>query len=548
MRLTTTAEALSRGAVLATLWCGAALVTPLAAQQPRVERYTFHIELPETGKHIKGDALIKFEQRPAVDTVVLDLDASMKVTAVEFRCDDTAREAKFEHRLNTLRVAIPPKGGLGEPECLRVYYNGTPTDGLIIGTDSAGRWMAFGDNFPNRARYWLPTLDHPSQKAKVTFWVTAPAGREIVANGVKLAPFMRKDGRLDTTWDEDRPIPTYAMVIAAGPLTMHDLGKTACGMAEDNGCVPQMVWTAPEQAKYMPGQFAKAGEIVDFYARTVGPFPYEKLGHLQSTTRYGGMENSSAIFYADRLFRTPNGVGDGLIAHETAHQWFGDAVTEREWAHAWLSEGFATFFAALWTQHSRGDSAYAAEIARLRQQVIAAKVVSERAVIDSVETDPNRLLNANTYQKGGLVLHMLRRQLGDRVFFAGVRAYFAAHKHGNALSQDLQAALEQSSGTQLGWFFDQWLRKPGWAEVRTSWTYDAAKMSVTISAEQGTRFGAYRLPVTVAVSDGTNTVRVPVVLEATGTQSIVLPTMIHSAPTKVTFDPDGSLLAVFTAK
>jgi aminopeptidase N len=260
------------------------------------------------------------------------------------------------------------------------------------------------------------------------------------------------------------------------------------------------------------------------------------------------MENSSAIFYADRLFRRQNGVSDTLIAHETAHQWFGDAVTEREWAHAWLSEGFATFFAQLWLQHVHGDSGYSSAIAVLKQQVLAAKVVAERAVIDSVETDPNRLLNTNTYQKGGLVLHMLRRQLGDSAFFAGIRRYYAAHTHGNAMTQDLQAALEQSSGKPLGWFFDQWLRKPGWAEVRTSWSYDAATKKVTVTAEQGTRFGAYRLPVLVEITAGTLTTRVPVVLEAKGTQSIVLPVTFPSAPTRIAFDPDQSLLAVFTSR
>ncbi|MHB1313449.1 MAG: M1 family aminopeptidase [Gemmatimonadaceae bacterium] len=379
--------------------------------------------------------------------------------------------------------------------------------------------------------------------------MTAPPGREVVANGVRLAPFVRKDGRVDTTWDEDRPIPTYAMVIAAGPLVMYDLGQTACGYAEDGGCVPQMVWTAPEQAKFMPGNFAHAGAIVEFFARTVGAFPYEKLGHLQTTTRYGGMENSSAIFYADQLFRRANGLSDGLIAHETAHQWFGDAVTEREWAHAWLSEGFATFFAALWTQHAHGDSAYRAELTQIRRQVIAAPVAATRAVIDSVETDPNRLLNANTYQKGGFVLHMLRTQLGDSAFFGGLRAYFAEHKNGNAMTQDLQRALERTSGRALGWFFDQWLRRPCWAEVRTSWQWDAATRRVTLDVEQGARFGAYRMPVTVEVTnaDGTHA-RAMVALDAVASQRVLLPGEFAARPAALAFDPDVALLATFVAR
>jgi aminopeptidase N len=299
----------------------------------------------------------------------------------------------------------------------------------------------------------------------------------------------------------------------------------------------------------MPGAFAHAGDIVDFYARTIGVFPYEKLGHLQTTTRYGGMENPAAIFYYDRAFRRADGIGDGLIAHETAHQWFGDAVTEREWAHAWLSEGLATFFAALWSQHAHGDSAYRAEMSQIRRQVIESKVAGGRAVIDSVETDPNRLLNANTYQKGGFVLHMLRTQLGDSAFFAGLRAYYAAHKNGNALTQDLQRALEGSSHRSLGWFFDQWLRRPGWAELKTSWQWDAATQHVTLEVEQGSRFGAYRLPLTIDVTraDGSHQ-RVTVALEATPNQQVVIPGVFTARPAALALDPDVALLATFSAR
>src|SRR5947207_15132404 len=112
------------------------------------------------------------------------------------------------------------------------------------------------------------------------------------------------------------------------------------------------------------------------------------------------MENATAIFYADEAFRTGR-MNEGLIAHETAHQWFGDAVTEREWAHLWLSEGFATYLAALYTQHSRGDSAFRAEMSGTRRTVLNAAVVAQRPVIDSSETTLTALLNANSYQNGG---------------------------------------------------------------------------------------------------------------------------------------------------
>jgi aminopeptidase N len=338
-------------------------------------------------------------------------------------------------------------------------------------------------------------------------------------------------------------------VIAVGALATLDLGRTACGFAEDGGCVPQAVWFSAAARANLPGQFVHAGDVVEFYARTIGPYPYEKLGHLQTTTRYGGMENPSAIFYFDRGFRRPNGIDEGLIAHETAHQWFGDAVTEREWAHVWLSEGFATFFAALWTQHAHGDTAYAREIAGMRETVLHSKVVTTNAVIDSVTIDPNDLLNDNSYPKGGLVLHMLREEIGDCAFMSGLRQYYAAHRHGNALTQDVQRAVEASAGRPLDWFFDQWLRRPGWAELRTAFSWDRTTKRVTMQVDQLGPFGPYRLtmPVEVTEASGQQRVeRVPIVAQPA--QLIVLPGMFEAAPRSVRCDPSHLLLAVCTVR
>lgn len=543
-----------RAAALALLWCvGGPLAaqlpsaSPPAASQPAVERYEFALDLPAQGKHIVAGARVIYAAPITVDTLRLDLDDAMRVSSAWIGCDEARGHASFVHRDDILLVAVP--AGAGGTRCLGVVYDGEPTDGLIITTDSAGRWAAFGDNFPNRARHWLPTQDHPSRKANVTWKVTAPVGRTVVGNGALVSALPSPDARMTTTWRTDRPIPTYGMVIAAAPLAEYTLGETACGFAEDGRCVPQMVWTAPEQRVFMPGQFARAGAIVEFFSRTIGAYPYEKLGHLQTTTRYGGMENPSAIFYYDRGFRTPDGIDDGLIAHETAHQWFGDAVTEREWAHIWLSEGFATFFAALWSQHARGDTAYARETAGMRDAVLKADVVARRAVIDSVETDPNKLLNENSYPKGGFVLRMLRDEVGDSAFFSGLRRYYTAHRHGNALTQDLQAAVEATSGRPLDWFFDQWLRRAGWAELRTSFAWDEATGRVTLHVEQGARFGAYQLTLPVDLVDAagvTRRFRVPI--EARASQAVMLPGTFSAAPAAVRCDPEHTLLAVCTSK
>jgi aminopeptidase N len=525
----------------------------LPAQQVGVDvtRYVHQLTLPDTGKTIRAVTLVQFTRSSAVRTLKLDLLAPMRVARVSTGCPPgDAAPARHRHAEGVLEITLPEGSGRG---CVRVQYSGAPTDGLVISTDSAGRWQAFGDNWPNRARHWLATVDHPSDKALVEFHVEAPAARTVVANGTKRGveelPARAGSGpRRRTIWATQAPIPTYLMVIAAAEMTEYSLGPTACGLGSVARCVPQQVFTAPEQARHLPGNFRFADDIVRFFARTVAPYPFEQLAHLQSSTRFGGMENAGAIFYADRLFREPNGVSVGLIAHEAAHQWFGNTVTQREWGHLWLSEGFATYFAALYTEHAQGDSAFRAEMDGIRRRILGASVVAERPVVDTAQTDLMQLLNANSYQKGGFVLHMLRSEVGDSAFFRGVRAYYAAHRQGNALTPDLRAAVEQEAGRDLKWFFDQWLRRPGFAQLRTEWSHDAETGELALLVTQGDRFPPYRFTLRVAVegADGAVTdARVEVPAESSA--RVLVPGVWTAAPRAVRPDPRVELLAEFRA-
>lgn len=533
--------------------------TANAQRRPGVDvlDYDLTLTLPDIGKTIDGVAVLtihRLVRGGAADTLALDLvDLTVRSVAVD------GRDTPFTHTAGVLRI---PFGATRDTARVTVAYGGQVKDGLIISTDSAGRWLAFGDNWPDRAHRWIPSVDHPSDKATVTWTVIAPDDRKVVANGslveeTRLATPEDPDGHAGapipmrrTKWRESKPIPPYLMVIAVGPLVEYPLGKTACGFALDHGCVPQMVYTLPEQQKVLPGSFAEADSVVTFYGRTFGPFNYEKLAHLQSLTRFGGMENASAIFYADGAFRR-TGVSYGLMAHETAHQWFGDAVTEREWPHLWLSEGFATYLAALYTQHSRGDSAFRAEMARTRTIVFDAAVVAKRPVIDTIETTLTNLLNANSYQKGGWVLHMLREEIGDNAFFRGARIYVDKHRDGTALSDDFRSAMELAAGRDLRPFFTQWLTRPGFPEIETSWRYkaDGVKPAVTLSVRQTGRFGYFNFPLTVEFRDaGGAVVRKRVVVPAAGSSSFMLDGGFQTAPTRMRVDPDVALLAKITER
>jgi aminopeptidase N len=546
MRLGVRVATLSRCAVVASVL----LASRGDAQQARpyrpafdVSDYAITVDLPDTGATIHASAKLTVSRTARSDTLVLDLlDLTVNRVIVD------GRAVKFARRPETVAIPLPARRGAQAVYSVTVDYGGAVVDGLIARADSAGRWTYFGDNWPNRARHWIPSIDHPSDKATVTWRVRAPSSKTVVANGtlVSTRPVRDASGaeRTETVWRENRRIPVYLMVIAAAPLERFDLGDTACGLADGQRCVPQSVYTAPEQFGMLPGPFARAGEIVQLFARLVGPYPYEKLAHLQSSTRFGGMENASEIFYADGAFRRRT-MNDRLIAHETAHQWFGDAVTEREWAHLWLSEGFATYFAALWTRAAKGDTAFRTDMAGVRRTVLRdSTAVTHRPVIDTAEKNYLSLLNRNSYEKGGFVLHMLRTQVGDRAFFDALRAYYAKHKHSTAVTDDLRAEMERQSKQQLGWFFSQWLERPGYPEVTAEWSYDATAHEVVITARQGSRFGLYQFPLTVAAVDSSGEQhRATITMSADGSPPQPARIPLAAPPASVVLDPDVDLLA-----
>ena len=514
-----------------------------------VLHYDFSLTIPDSGRNIEGLALITVRRSLPARHFILDL-VDLHVDTVWVN----QRPVGFARKPDLMDIPLTPSHD-SSPDTLliAVRYQGEVKDGLIIHADEKGRWYAFGDNWPTRARCWLPTIDQPGDKATVTWNITAPSNRKVVANGslVEEKSLPLKSGassRTLTRWTTTRPIPPYLMVIAAGPLVEYGLGLTAQGLSEFPPGVRQSVYVVPELADYLPGPFKSAGAIVEFYSRTVAPFPYEKLAHVQSFTRYGGMENASAIFYANNLFQRRD-VSTGIIAHETAHQWFGDAVTPQSWGHLWLSEGFASYFEQLWVESSTDIPAFRTGMGRLRNEILRSSVTFSRPVVDTLETVPMKLLNSNSYQKGAWVLHMLRSMIGDSLFFQGVRSYYRSHRHATATTDDLCDEVGKVSKRDLRWFFDQWLRRPGLPELTVGWEFDQGLHRLTVEVAQSSLFPAYRFPLKIEIQYPEGRVQVVSVnVPAANSTRFQLPVDLESKPGKLVFDPQVELLATIKLK
>jgi len=382
---------------------------------------------------------------------------------------ESGRALSYFHKNNRLQIRMDPPPLNGEQRTISITYSGEPADGLIISNNKYNERVFFGDNWPNRARHWLPTVDHPYDKASFEFIVCAPCGALIEATDLDNS--MRR-----THFRESAPLPTKVMVIG--------VARFAVKLMDRRPDIPIQYWVFPQDKQSAFESFSVTPRIVDFYTNRIGPFSYAKLANVQSTTRYGGMENAGAIFYYQGS-RPGISYSESLIAHEIAHQWFGDSISEADWNHIWLSEGFATYFTELYLEHIYGRERLKQDMEiALRKIIKYNKKHPTSPLVNNKITNLNALLNTNSYQKGAWILHMLRRRLGDEAWWRGIEIYFMAHKNGNAITADFKRAMEKGSGQDLSQFFKQWVFQPGHPQLKGSWSFDPELNSVNVTLNQ----------------------------------------------------------------
>lgn len=397
----------------------------------------------------------------AVNLPKIDLDfGEMPIDAVTV----SGSPVRFARKPDLLDVILNSPAKFGEKLSLTITYHGRPRDGLVFANDRDGKPSATGDNWPNRVHQWIPCLDHPSAKATVTFTVAAPPRERVVANGKFVA--MTRNGSAPSLWrfEEAKPIPAYCMVISVNEGAKID--------ASNSTVTPLSYYVPQKDAAYAPKGFSSAAPAIAFFSQTIAPYPYEKLALIVGATRFGGMENSSAIVFPNTLFEPrgsektsprfgiPTRIED-VVAHEIAHQWFGDSVTESSWADLWLSEGFATYFAGLFIEKYESEEAFREYMRDAATRYFAYEKQRNAPIHDTETLDLMRLLNPNNYEKGSWVLHMLRERVGDEAFFGSLRDYYHAHREGNATTEDLRGALEKTSGKNLKEFFARWVYGAG---------------------------------------------------------------------------------------
>ncbi|MBC7829388.1 MAG: M1 family metallopeptidase [Chitinophagaceae bacterium] len=492
-----------------------------------VQRYIFNVHINDKNDSVSCTATIQFKWLQNTENILLDLISlrpdgkGMKIISVT----DKGMPLNYEHAKDIIRIGFSTPGKTNDEKTIEIKYRGIPADGLIIAKNKYNHRTFFADHWPDRARNWLACVDHPSDKAAVEFMVTAPGHYQVISNGVLIEETNISDNRKFFHYQEDRALPMKVAAIGVADFAVRN--------EEPVGNIPVSSWVFPEDRVKGFYDYKLAIDILPYFIKNIGPYPYKKLANVQSRTVFGGMENAGAIFYAEKSI-TGKRSEEVLIAHEIAHQWFGNMATEADFAHVWLSEGFVTYMAILWIENKYGQDRAMKMRVEDREQALAFSKQRSASMVDSSTTNYLELLNPNSYQKGGWILHMLHHQLGDSIFWKGIRSYYAQYAGKNAVTEDFRKVMEKVSGKDLEKFFQQWLYTPDHPQMDIRWKYDAMTklLTVTIIQQQPKEF-EFPLEMNITAADSKLVTKSVLIKDKQTTITMSLP----GKPLKIVIDP-----------
>ena len=508
-------------------------------RQPGIDARHYAVRLTlltSDSNEIQAEATVTLRiVMPGIREAILDLTSltpdgkGMTVTHIT----SEGRVVPIAHRDNRLHLPLPSGAAAGQDVTFTITYHGAPGNGLRILNNIHGDRTAFSENWYNRARQWLPMIDHPADKATGELIVTTKADYQVVLNGVIVEQVDLPGGLRRTHWKQDVPISSWLYSLGVARFIVRQGGSVRG--------VPLSYWAFPQDAdKGLTALEKDARGSFEFFSDRIGPYAYGKLAHVEAAGMGGGTEHVSNIFYGEKSVTA----GNAPVVHETAHQWFGDAVTENDWNDVWLSEGFATYFTLLYTEYAGGRDAFVdglrrsrTAVLRLEQSLPNTPVV--HANLDEAATEPNNRL---VYEKGAWTLHMLRDLIGTEPFWRGIRLYYQRHENGVASTADLRRAMEEVSGQDLRWFFAQWLTRSGVPQVSGTWRYDSAAKHIVITVRQTQAGDPFRFALGVGVSAASAAAPAIRQVQVTGRES-TFSIPADAEPASVVLDPGVWLLA-----
>ena len=478
---------------------------PQRAERSRqfdVLHYRIKLQFNEAARSLEGE--VRITLRPlsdGFDTLVLDAE-TFRVTAVEkLQFEQTPgkltvhlnRPYRVHEELSVTvsyragNVAIDPeRHGMPKGYGLGISFKPeTPSHPQLIHTLS----------FPEGARHWFPCYDHPNDKATSELIATVDARYQVIANGaLQGVTEDRAKGEKTFHWLQNQPHSTYLFAFAAGPYVQ---------VSDTKGPLPISYWVYPKDAPDAERSFGKTRAIVEFFNRELGyAYPWPKYDQITIPDFSGGAESTNATVIGSNAIHDARAEQDfpthWLVAHEAAHQWWGNLVTMRDWSHTWLNESFATYYEYVYMKHLLGDDEGALNLLNKKRAYLKeARGKYMRPIVLDRWDWPNENFDRHTYEKGSVVLAMLRSLLGDEPFRRSITHYLKKHAFDSVDTHDLQIAIREASGQVLDWFFDQWIFRAGHPVLEAGYTWEAGAIKLRVLQKQD---ALYTLPVSIGVT------------------------------------------------
>ena len=512
-----------------------------------VLHYAIAIKIDEKNNRVSGTVTMRLV--PLKKLSSFDIDAAeMNITKVLLgKANGEVPEAHYVYHGNTLTVSPSLPINFGDTLAVAVTYSCSPRLGMyFIHPDSAYPdkpvqvWTQ-GENEDNR--YWLPCYDYPNDKATVEMRVTVNEKFIAISNGALLEVTSNREERTRTfSWYSAKPSSSYLISLIVGNYIT---------LTDRYGHIPVEYNVYPNQRDDALRSFGQTVDMMRFFSNKTG-FEYPWARYAQTVIAdftYGGMENTSATTLTDKSIHSARAhldvSSESLVAHELAHQWFGDLLTCKNWSHSWLNEGFATYFQALYVEDSNGSDAYEWEMLSKQRGVTSSDTgVDRRPTVTDNYIDPEQLFDNRIYDRGAAILHMLRFVMGDEKFWEGIRHYVDRYQYDTVTTDDLQHAMEDVAKQDLSWFFSEWTVKAGFPRFAVSSTYDHDLKTIRLKVRQEQQVDdltpLYRMPVAVEVATARGKSAHKIIVEAKREQVFDLPS--EETPLNIVFDKGSWVL------